>query len=296
MTSNTLPASAATESIASISMAKLRTLQSICRRNNEGLALFHRGVCLSDVQARSEIFASAVACLHEAIYSSKSFLTHSETEGEGYNKHHQPMVCVSLLAFPSDYAQPPETTKSTPSSIIDPLMYSLPFELMLQQPASTTVSPIDASSDASFEVVGAKLSAILIFNLALTLHVVASTISEEATNAATHRRNELIKARDLYSMAYSIPQQEKEQDVMGDTLLPLFVKAILNNLGRCYASLYEHENSAECFELLLRSLLLFHVDGESKSGGGKTIMEGEALFRKNTQFLILRDRGFAPAA
>ncbi|KAG7365793.1 tetratricopeptide repeat protein [Nitzschia inconspicua] len=115
------------------------------------------------------------------------------------------------------------------------------------------------------------------------------------------RREFLSKARGLYSLAYSIPQREQKQDIIDVNLLPLFVQAILNNLGQCYASLDDTVNSVACFELLLKSLIVFQQDlnGAHNLGACDNRLYHECsntCIFENTLFLILKIQGFAPAA
>ncbi|KAG7372725.1 hypothetical protein IV203_018868 [Nitzschia inconspicua] len=115
------------------------------------------------------------------------------------------------------------------------------------------------------------------------------------------RWNFLSKARGLYCLAYKNLRDEQGQGCMDPLLLPLLAHAILNNLAQCYASLDDEKNSVACFELLLRSIILFQLDQKKTFNfGGRDDCSfndpSTTCFLRNTLFLILKDPGFAPAA
>jgi hypothetical protein len=157
-----------------------------------------------------------------------------------------------------------------------------------------------------------KLSIILIFNLAMTHHFMAvvmmTTEPQHCTAPSTNDaiafapRDLLLKACKLYSLAYSVPQIELYLDLIWPDMLSLFVKAILNNLGHCYASLNDTKNSVQCFEILLRSIMLFQQDHiyqrlcEEDGTSNPFQNDTGSCFWDSTLFLMLKDPGFAPAA
>jgi hypothetical protein len=236
-------------------------------------------------------------CFKEAILTSKLFLDRSQNEDEVIQPGFIPTTAtreirVSLLTLPS----------SSVTFVADPNMYSQPIQCMVTgfRPRPTSSKQLhddDGDGDDEQQTVDesllfSRISTILIFNMALAHHAKAMTT---ITSSVT-RQDLLIKAKDLYSLAYSVPQQEQDQDIIGPALLPLFVKAILNNLGRCYACLNDDENSIACFEMLLGTIILFQQDQTSDSSSSSNNDIHDCIFLQNTMFLILKDPGFAPAA
>ncbi|KAG7373553.1 hypothetical protein IV203_034277 [Nitzschia inconspicua] len=120
-------------------------------------------------------------------------------------------------------------------------------------------------------------------------------------NGTMVTRNLYSKARNLYSLAYISLQGEQGQEVIDVFMLHLLVKAILNNLGKCYASLDDTVKSVACFELLLKSIILLQQDRNRTCNFGHSDDDNFndqsiGLFLENTLFLVLKDPGFAPAA
>ncbi|KAG7348765.1 tetratricopeptide repeat protein [Nitzschia inconspicua] len=272
-------------SIALISIVTTKTLQFVSHKNNEGASLYNQGR-----------YSEALQCFEDATRASKTFLSCPPEKEESTI---DVQLCVSLLVVPS---QTTAAQQIEINSSIDPSIYSTPFEIVV-----TLVGNEEAAHKQQMMqgdvIVGeyiylfAKVSTMLIFNSALAHHTMALQLEDNLTK----RRDCLSKARDLYNLAYSIPQREQEHEIIDPSLFPLFVQSILNNLGKCYAFLDDTENSVECFELLLESICLFQQD----CGGDSSSVELEdnfckdhfsTLFFNNTLFLILKDPGVAPAA
>ncbi|KAG7351687.1 tetratricopeptide repeat protein [Nitzschia inconspicua] len=266
--------------------ATARALQSISQQNNVGASLYNQGN-----------YAEAVQVFKQAISASMIFLIRPPEEVEPYRTSVE--QCLSVLVLPSQTAHTYDF-----GSTKHPTIYAKTFDM-----AVTLVNKGEASCDPLMTLEGtdangehyvlfSKLSTILIYNLALTHHVLALVSGGSDSRKG---RECLSKARDLYSQANSIPQREQKQEIIDANLLPLFVQSILNNLGQCYASLDDTVNSVACFELLLKSVILFQQDlnGAHNSGAYDNRLYYECsntCFLENTLFLILKDQGFAPAA
>jgi hypothetical protein len=156
-----------------------------------------------------------------------------------------------------------------------------------------------------------QLSTFLIFNLAMTQHLMAVDVLTSGSESSTDTtggakdcelREWLLKACRLYGLAFSIPQNEPYLDIVRPDMLALFVRATLNNLGQCYASLEDTKNSVQCFELLLKSIMLVQQDhiferlSEEDELSNQCQNDITFCFWRNTLFLMLKDPGFAPAA
>ncbi|KAG7343643.1 tetratricopeptide repeat protein [Nitzschia inconspicua] len=250
-------------------------LQSISEQNNEGVTLYNQGR-----------FAEAVQVFKEAASASKTFLSRPmDVERNTFVE-----LCMSVQILPSK-------TKST--NHINRTVYSKPFEVVLTSRGRQMVKDFTVTS-CQLRLLFSRVSTVLIFNMALTHHAIAMMSSED--NDSISKREFLSKARHLYNLAYSIPQGQQEQEVIDEAMLPLFVKAVLNNLGHCFSSLGDINNSVACYELLLRSIMLFQQDhhiryrnsGESNESFHKD--HSTACFLDNTLFLILKESGLAPAA
>ncbi|KAG7343639.1 expressed tetratricopeptide repeat protein [Nitzschia inconspicua] len=251
-----------------------RALQLISHQNNEGVTLYNQGK-----------YAEAVKVFKEATSTSKKLLGRPLEEVSSTDNGD--VLCTSLQVLPSQTACDNDVNVST--------VYWKPFEVVF-----TLVSCKSVLANCKSRLFLSRLSAIMIFNMALTHHAIAMMSSED--NDSTTNREFLSKARHLYNLAYSIPQGEQEQEVIDEAMLPLFVKAVLNNLGHCFSSLGDINNSVACYELLLRSIMLFQQDRhiqyrtsrESKESFPKD--HSTACFLDNTLFLILKDPCGAPAA
>ncbi|KAG7339181.1 expressed tetratricopeptide repeat protein [Nitzschia inconspicua] len=258
-------------------------LQSISEQNNMGVSLYNQGR-----------FDEAVRVFKEATSASKTFLS-GPMEMERTTT--AVVMSTSLQVLPSKTA----LTKDM-DSLIDRSVFLKPFEVVLILGDRQMVNPI-YKENCQDRLFFSRLSTILIFNMALTHHAMAMVSRDEDSKS---KREFLSKAMDLYNLAYSIPQEEQEQEVIEETILPLFVKAVLNNLGHCFSSMNDTNNSMACYELLLRSIIIFQQDhhiqcrnnsGESSNENFSTDHSSTACcFLNNTLFLILKDPGLAPAA
>ncbi|KAG7371385.1 expressed tetratricopeptide repeat protein [Nitzschia inconspicua] len=264
--------------ISFISVATARSLQLISYQNNEAVALYNQGK-----------YAEAVLLFKQAVSASKTFLNYQMAEVESPSTDVGPFV--SLQVFPSQAARTCRL-KST----MDESVYTKAFEVVVTLACKDEARQFACQGHCSLF---SRLSTILIYNLALVYHALGLAYND---NDSRRSRDFLMIARDLYSFAYSIPQQEQDKEIIDASLLSLFVQAILNNLGRCYAFLDDAENSVVCFELLLRSIILSQQDLKVTGNSGdledrlSKEVHSIACFFNNTLFLVLKDPGFAPAA
>jgi tetratricopeptide (TPR) repeat protein len=119
-------------------------------------------------------------------------------------------------------------------------------------------------------------SAIIIFNLALSLHLGAiKMLSSPQT-----RFNLLKKARHLYELVYQLEQEIEEENFR-------FMFAVMNNLGHVLKCLQEPQCSTKCFEQLL-SILMYVVDRSPKGASSSAEEVGEMDgYLRNTSHLVL---------
>ncbi|KAG7358351.1 hypothetical protein IV203_014939 [Nitzschia inconspicua] len=221
--------------VACIHWTTATALRSVSHQNNEDVSLYNQGR-----------FAEAIHVFKEATSASKAFLRRPiEVQGTATAE-----LCLSLQVLPSQTA-----LTNSMNSFVDHSVYLKPFEVVLTSGARPLINDnFVPPNNSQYRLFFSRLSTILIFNMALSHHAIAM-VSTDGDFAA--RREFLSKARDLYNLAYSIPQGEQEHEVIDETILPLFVKAVLNNLGHCFASLDHTNNSVACYELLLRTIILF---------------------------------------
>jgi tetratricopeptide (TPR) repeat protein len=145
-------------------------------------------------------------------------------------------------------------------------------------------------------------SAVLFFNTALTYH--ESVMDEKDKNASSPsssssaNANKLGKAALLYELAYKLQLECSCQN-------PLFIMAIINNLGTVYDLLDKKESAEKCFQHLLSTLMfnLVVVGAVTATGAGAAGCEVDAVsssnldgFRTNTFYLYLQDLCTAAAA
>ncbi|KAG7371383.1 expressed tetratricopeptide repeat protein [Nitzschia inconspicua] len=261
-----------------ISVTTARALQLISYQNNEGVALYNQGK-----------YAEAVLLFKQAVTASKTFLNCPFDEVQS-SIDIGPFA--SLEIFPSQAAR---TCHDLSSNMLDESVYTKAFEVVVTLAYEEGARHFICQEHC---LLFSRLTTISIYNLALGFHALGLAYRDDDSGI---RRNCLSKACDLYNLAYSIPQQEKDQEIIDASLLPLFVQAILNNLGGCYANLDDSEKSMVCFELLLKSIILSQQDlnvagnlGDLDDGLSND--HSIACFFNNTSFLVLKDPGFAPAA
>ncbi|KAG7343624.1 expressed tetratricopeptide repeat protein [Nitzschia inconspicua] len=260
-----------------ITGATAAALQSVSEQNNEGVSLYNQGR-----------FAEAIHVFKDATSASKNYLSRPMDVERATSVE----LSSSLQVLPSRTA----LTSDIDSLIDHSTVYLNPFEAVVTSGGLQIMEDLTVAN-CQHRLLFSRLSTILIFNMALTHHAIAMMFSEDKDS--TSKREFLSKARHLYNLAYSIPQGEQEQEIIDESMLPLFVKAILNNLGHCFSSLGDINKSNACYELLLQSIILFQQDhiqcrnlGESK----ECFPHHTACFWNNTIFLILKDPGLAPAA
>ncbi|KAG7343620.1 tetratricopeptide repeat protein [Nitzschia inconspicua] len=261
-----------------ISVATARALQSTSHRNNAGVALFNQGN-----------YDEAVQVFTEAISASKTFLDCPLQEAESSKSVE---LVMSMLVLPSARNHDLHCNKDRSN------VYPNAFEVEVALVSGVEEVSCAGQQMKQRDAVGgehyllfSKLSMVLIYNLALAHHAVA-LVSRDSD--ATKSRAFLSKARDLYSVAFSIPQRrDQRKDIIDAAFLPLFVHAILNNLGHCFASLGDREKSTACFDLLLRTIIVFQLN---INGARLYDDRSIAFFLENTLFLILKTPHVAPAA
>ncbi|KAG7375042.1 expressed tetratricopeptide repeat protein [Nitzschia inconspicua] len=280
--------SSATRTVALTSTETTKAMHLVSHQNNEGVSLYNQGR-----------YSEALQCFEDATRASRTFLSRPLEEEES-TIDVVGDLCVTLQVLPSQTTAT-KLTEIHPS--IDPSIYSRPFEIVITLVVGNHEAAHKQQMMQGDVIVGehiylfAKISTMLIFNLALAHH----TIALQSEDNLTKRRDCFSKARDLYNLAYSIPQREQEHEIIDPSLFPLFVQSILNNLGKCYAFLDDTENSVKCFELLLESICLFQQDC-GRDCNSVELKDNfcndnfSTLFFNNTLFLILKDPGFAPAA
>jgi hypothetical protein len=249
-------------------------------------------------------------CFKEATIASKTFLNEQDIKIPTAESR----CCASLLVMPSSAQRqtPPSTSVEVGKiasniKFIDRLMYSLPFDITALTRHKED-SKYKENQIVDEQLLFSQLSISLIFNLALTHHTMAVVMMTAASEThptstiASASRDMLFKACGLYSVAYSLPQNEPYLHMIWPGMLSLFVKAILNNLGHCYASLDDNKTSVQCFELLLTNIMLYQQDHIYPrlcvEDGIRDRYHNDATmcFCNSTMFLILKNPGFASAA
>ena len=128
------------------------------------------------------------------------------------------------------------------------------------------------------------ISAIIIFNLALTHHLEALETQQICNTTVT---STLRKSAKLYQLAFNMLQ---EVTVQSNNLI--FAMATVNNLGLVFEMLEDDDAAHECFEQLL-STLMFLVD----CGDGAAVSKfGNGVFFRTISHLISRADVAAAAA
>lgn len=138
---------------------------------------------------------------------------------------------------------------------------------------------------------GASLSLIIIFNLALAYHLSAlqKTKSIIAGAGATingnsiRLRRDLSKAMQLYELAYQLQLEDDHQQGSQMNCLR-FTMMVSNNLGQIHLSVKNHAKHAICMQHLL-STMMYLVDCQVPVDS----VELDGFFR-NTSKLILQDK------
>jgi tetratricopeptide (TPR) repeat protein len=286
--------------VAFVTLETTRTLESIISLNQIGVSYFNRGE-----------YSDAMFCFKEATFASKTFLN-----GIGRKSHGECLRCCAklvIVASPVKRHTPPPASVgdaqiASDISSVNHLMYLRPFEIsVVAKDCNDTMHKEFLLGDE--QLLFSQLSITLIFNLALTHHVMAVLLMtadshcKTTSTTASAARYLLFKARGLYSVAcsvaYSLPQEDCYLDKVWTFMLSLFVKAILNNLGHCYAALGDATNSVQCFELLLKSIMLFqhdHIYGRLSEEDRRYHNDAALCFWDSIMFLILKDPGLAPSA
>ena len=117
------------------------------------------------------------------------------------------------------------------------------------------------------------ISAALIFNMALANQLL-TTAELYTFGDLTAAKERLERSAKLYELAYNLQERNEV------CLSPLFMMAIINNLGLIYQSLDQKDTACNCFQHLLTTLM-FVTDYEH--GDGTVALDG---FFRNTTHLI----------
>eukprot|EP00934_Nitzschia_sp_Nitz4_P003578 Nitzschia sp. Nitz4//scaffold99_size76975//72434//73177//NITZ4_005588-RA/size76975-processed-gene-0.55-mRNA-1//-1//CDS//3329560886//3568//frame0 len=88
------------------------------------------------------------------------------------------------------------------------------------------------------------ISAIIVFNLALAVH-----LSAESTG---NNPSTLLKAIKLYELAFAMTQNDTS---CAGGASPSYVLAVANNMGVIYSQLNDIENARKCFQLVMSTLM-----------------------------------------
>jgi tetratricopeptide (TPR) repeat protein len=125
---------------------------------------------------------------------------------------------------------------------------------------------------AAWQQTTTKDSAIIIFNLALSLHLGAVKM----LSSPQKRFKQLEKARNLYELAFQLEGEIEQANFR-------FMFAVTNNLGHVLKCLQKPQRAIKCFEHLL-SMLMYVVD----CSGGSSSEVGEIDgYLRNTSHLVL---------
>jgi Tetratricopeptide repeat len=293
------------EPVAFVTLETNRTLQSICSLNHLGVSYFNHGS-----------YSDAILCFKGA---TATLILKSLFNEQGSKNSEEQMTCrcyTSLLVMPLpeklSTPQPASVEEAQVANAVISMhrrMYSCPFEIVaMTKNLNDTKQAEHVLVDE--QLLFSKLSIVLIFNLAMTHHSMAVammakdsyTTSTTAVAPVSAPRDLLLKACSLYSLAYSIPQNDLCLAMIWPVMLTLFAEAILSNLGHCYASLDDTKNAVQCFELLLQSMMLVQQDhiykrlGEEDETSNRCPYDTSLCFADSILFLILKDPGFASAA
>jgi hypothetical protein len=284
-----------------VTLETARSLQSISSLNHLGVSYFNQGM-----------YSDSVCCFREATIASKTLVMEHEVKSHEEQVASRCFASFLVMPSPTRHCFSPLSSVAKALTAIDVTsierqMYSRPFEIMVM------AKHVDDCKHEEHLVVDerslfSKLSTLLIFNLAMSHHFMAvvmmmsDSVSCASDTTASAPRDLLLKSCSLYSLAYSIPQNEPSLGMIWPAMVSLCGKAILNNMGHCYASLDDIKNSVQCFEMLLKSIMLVQQDHiyqsfcEEEQTSNHSQDDTKLCFWDSTLFLMLRDPGFAPAA
>jgi Tetratricopeptide repeat len=285
-----------------VTMDFARTFQSICSMNQMGVSYFNQGK-----------YSDAILCFQGATSTLKSLSI--EEVLENHEEQTTSRCCVSTLVMtlPAKQNTPPpasvgEAQIANDVTSVDRKIFSRPFEIMAMAKHFND-SKHEEQVLVNEQVLVFKLSIVLIFNLAMSHHVLAIVLmmgdSQSSTTYTTIEdtvsvpRNLLLKACSLYSLSYLIPPNDPNLGMIWPGMMSLYVKAILNNLGHCYASLDNTKSSVQCFEQLLKTIMLVqqdHIYQRLCEENNRCQNDMTMCFWDSILFLIMKNPGFAPAA
>ena len=136
-------------------------------------------------------------------------------------------------------------------------IYRRPIRFMTSSPATPVPTPILVSSG-------------IIFNLALTMHIMAiSNNGSRHGKGGDEQQVDLSKPYHLYELSYQCLQTYGEN---GELLnqSPLFFLAVMNNMGMIHQQLQEVEHAQVMFEKMIQ-LIMYYID----CGCYQTLLGGE---------------------
>merc|ERR1712238_140403 len=162
----------------------------------------------------------------------------------------------------------------------------------------------DSSSQYSPESLS-KFLMIVMYNLALTLHLhalsLASTVSSSSSSSKTkssksmkHKIQKLfVRSKKLYELTLQMHLNEDSTDLTSDgNDDPLFTLALTNNLGLIYRILNERVQSTTCFTNML-STMMYLLDCKFDS---QSIKQWDGLFSNAMDILFKHTYEVAAAA
>lgn len=260
---------------------------TVARMNNEGASLIEDQLYAEAIQ----ILSQALPLTRQAVKSNKRCRQDFETsaqpttsssqhpkksnddEPEGLSTSFSGGLSLTGESSSKDEMMTSTTSRqdknfdslSSHESLFIDCVFSKP--IMLEQ-VPAAFSPEDYS----------KLSAVLIFNLALAHHMYAVFHNQTGQNC-TH----LQRALGLYGAALKLSQRECN---------PLYMLAIQNNISRVHHSMLDEFNATVCAEALLSSIIVV----AECSGGEHTQEALLTQFFGTVQTLLLQDPCTASAA
>merc|ERR1719162_1401258 len=193
---------------------------------------------------------------------------------------------------------PPSRTSSSSSSPSPDTVPSTRRSRKLRHFVFRDPIVIDESSQYSPELLS-KFLMIVMYNLALTLHLhalsLASTVSSSSKNKSSKSMKNKIKklfvrSKKLYEL--TLQMHLEDDNSSDDNNDPLFTLALTNNLGLIYRLLNERAQSNTCFKNMFSTMMyLLDCNVESHS-----IKEWDGLFSNAMDILFKHTYEVAAAA
>mmetsp|Transcript_60249 Transcript_60249/g.90818 ORF Transcript_60249/g.90818 Transcript_60249/m.90818 type:complete len:260 (-) Transcript_60249:77-856(-) len=197
-------------------------------------------------------FGCALVSLKNALIESRNIHIRFESANVNRNLNHTTTRSISLgHALGTDMVTTDDGDNGDCS-----LVFRKPVKLtLLTTPpdidADTAVGPIESNMGV--------ISASIVFNMALSLHLSALTSSTASGQKANSPPRNLRKAVELYERAYQL--QAVSENVPPREHFGLLM-AILNNLAHAHALLGNHQRSERWSQELLSTLILLVADAQ----------------------------------